>query len=102
MAVLSVADSGAGIPKSELPKIFGRFYRCDSAKRSSVRGLGLGLAFVLRIAEAHGGNVQVTSEVGSGTKFQVSIPMVPVVDAVATETNPENRSCPVAAPVLQN
>ena len=70
--VLEVSDEGDGIPEKELPYVFDRFYRARSA--DGTRGSGLGLAIVKGIAEAHGGVVDVESEVGVGTTFRVELP----------------------------
>jgi signal transduction histidine kinase len=66
-----VADEGPGIPPDDLPRIFDRLYRGD-ASRSKTPGLGLGLALVRAVVEAHGGNVSVASESGKGTTFILS------------------------------
>jgi K+-sensing histidine kinase KdpD len=70
--VLEVSDEGDGIPEKDLPYVFDRFYRARSA--DGTRGSGLGLAIVKGIAEAHGGVVDVKSEVGVGTTFRVELP----------------------------
>ena len=70
--VLEVSDEGDGIPEKELPYVFDRFYRARSA--DGTRGSGLGLAIVKALAEAHGGVVDVESEVGVGTTFRVELP----------------------------
>lgn len=64
-----VTDTGIGIPPEHLPHIFDRFYRGDQSR--STQGMGLGLAIALEIARAHGGTIDVSSEVGHGTTFQV-------------------------------
>jgi signal transduction histidine kinase len=76
-AKLEVEDTGQGIPASDLPHIFDRFYRVPSADLSPERGLGLGLSFVAWIAKAHGGTVGVTSEPGRGSCFTVRLPGKP-------------------------
>src|SRR5262249_50057278 len=63
---VTVADTGAGILPEDLPHLFDRFFRSRAA-RASGRGVGLGLAIVRRVAELHGGNVTVESELGRGT-----------------------------------
>ena len=69
-----IADSGIGIPKSDLPKIFDKFYRSDAAKEASLSGTGLGLAVARYIVETHGGRVEVESIEGSGSTFTVYMP----------------------------
>jgi two-component system, OmpR family, phosphate regulon sensor histidine kinase PhoR len=73
-AVLQVADTGEGIPASELPRVFERFYRVDKARARQTGGTGLGLAIVRHVAEAHGGAVRVESELGQGSTFTVTLP----------------------------
>lgn len=73
--VLSVSDSGIGIGKEDLPRIFERFYRADKARtRDSIQGTGLGLAIVKHIAQLHGGRVEAESELGKGTTIRVILP----------------------------
>jgi len=73
--VIFVADNGIGIPEDELPHIFESFYRVDSTLRRSTAGAGLGLFLCNAIAEAHGGDIWVRSEVGRGTTFFVALPV---------------------------
>jgi signal transduction histidine kinase len=73
-AVLSVSDSGVGIAAADLPYIFEPFRR-SGASRHQVPGAGLGLFVVRRIAEAHGGKVEVESKPGVGTTFRVQLPL---------------------------
>ena len=123
-AVLEVADTGIGIPESELPKIFDRFHRVAAAGRTH-EGAGIGLALVRELVELHGGNVGVTSTLGSGSIFRVEIPKgcahlpsdalehnAPTLMAAATPahaveagrwnspTVPASRSAPHAAHIL--
>jgi signal transduction histidine kinase len=72
-AVLRVRDSGPGIPADELPRIFDRLFRGDTSRAE--RGLGLGLSVVKAIVEAHGGQVEVSSEPGHGSVFTVHLPL---------------------------
>jgi signal transduction histidine kinase len=72
-AILEVEDTGSGIPPEQLERIFEPFY--STKKGGSGRGSGLGLAIVQAIVEDHQGAVQVTSEVGRGTKFSVLLPV---------------------------
>jgi signal transduction histidine kinase len=71
---LSVRDAGPGIPIEEQRRIFERFYRCGTELRRETQGIGLGLAIVSYIVEAHGGNVRVDSHVGHGSRFVVELP----------------------------
>ncbi len=71
-AVISVSDTGAGIPPDELPRIWERLYRGDKSR--SERGLGLGLTLVKAIIEAHGGTAAVASAPGRGTRFDLRLP----------------------------
>jgi signal transduction histidine kinase len=72
----TVADTGIGIAPGDLPHVFDRFWRADSARtRTSERaGTGLGLAICKWIAEAHGGTIDVQSRPGRGTTFTVGLP----------------------------
>jgi signal transduction histidine kinase len=70
-----VADSGSGIPAEHLPNIFERFYRADASRQQSTGGSGLGLAIVRSMVEAHGGTIGVTSQLGCGTTFTVTLPV---------------------------
>ena len=69
---VTIADTGIGIPADSLPYIFNRFYRVDRARATS--GAGLGLALASEIARAHGGKIEVASEVGKGTRLTVILP----------------------------
>lgn len=73
--LFSIADCGIGISSSELPKIFKPFYQANRKDDLIVEGLGLGLANVKLHAESHNGQVDVKSEVGKGTTFEVSLPV---------------------------
>jgi two-component system, OmpR family, sensor histidine kinase ArlS len=72
--MLSVTDTGSGIAAEDLPKIFDRFYRADSARKSRTSGHGLGLSIARIIVIAHGGRISVRSKLGTGTTFQVHLP----------------------------
>jgi signal transduction histidine kinase len=73
--VITVSDTGPGIPEDELPHVWSRLYRGDKSR--STRGLGLGLSLVRAIVEAHGGRVSVWSEPGAGSRFDVHLPIPP-------------------------
>jgi two-component system phosphate regulon sensor histidine kinase PhoR len=72
--LISVEDTGEGIPAENLPRIFERFYRVDRARSRELGGTGLGLAIVKHLARAHGGEVSVRSTVNEGTTFTVELP----------------------------
>ena len=74
MVVLEVADSGIGIPRDDLPRIFERFYRVDKARSRELGGTGLGLSIVKHLIQSIGGRLEVESRVGTGSKFVVSFP----------------------------
>ena len=71
----AVQDSGIGIPKNDMPRLFEKFYRGTNREALDQRGTGLGLAIVKSIAERHGGKVWVESELGKGSIFHLQIPL---------------------------
>ena len=81
--VLQVADTGMGIPQRDLSRVFERFYRVDRARSRETGGTGLGLAIVRHVAENHGGEVTVQSELSAGSTFVVRLP---VAEAARTDT----------------
>lgn len=73
-AIIQVEDDGIGIPAADLPKIFDRFYRVDTARARQTGGFGLGLAIAQQIVEAHGGRITAKSLEGQGATFQIELP----------------------------
>jgi PAS domain S-box-containing protein len=73
-AIVSVKDTGIGIPEDEVDKIFDRFHRVQNIKGRSQEGTGIGLAMVKELVKLHGGTISVDSEVGKGSTFKVCIP----------------------------
>lgn len=82
-AVLTVADTGMGIPAADLERIFERFYRTAAATRQVIPGTGLGLAIARAIADAHNGAITAQSADGQGSTFTVRLPLRPVPAAQA-------------------
>lgn len=74
LVLLTVEDTGVGIPEEDLPKIFDRFYRVDKARSRAAGGTGLGLSIVKDTARQHGGAVKVRQREGGGTCFEVAFP----------------------------
>ena len=69
--MLSVSDTGIGIPKEHQERIFERFYRVDKSRSKSTGGTGLGLAIVKHIVEIHGARLELESNAGEGTTMRV-------------------------------
>lgn len=97
-ARLIVRDSGTGIPASDLPRLFDRFYRVEGAQGRSFEGSGIGLALVDELVKRHGGDIEVDSVLGRGSAFTVTIPLgaerrsVQRVDENASSTAKGRRS----------
>ncbi len=75
-ALITVTDTGRGIPADDLTRIFDRFYRVERSRSRGAGGTGLGLAIARHIVEAHGGRITVTSRINAGSTFQVTLPHV--------------------------
>ncbi|MBT8202373.1 MAG: PAS domain-containing protein [Acidimicrobiia bacterium] len=74
-ATIAVRDTGTGIPRRDVPRIFERFYRVDDARDRESGGTGLGLAIVRNAVDMHGGTVAVESELGRGSTFTIRLPI---------------------------
>jgi two-component system OmpR family sensor kinase len=75
-AFVEVEDRGPGIPAAEQPLVFEQFYRGGNAQSGGVQGAGIGLAYVKKVMEAHGGRVTLESEAGAGSTFRLSFPEI--------------------------
>ena len=80
---IEVADTGIGIPRDDLPRIFERFYRVDKARSRELGGTGLGLSIVKHLVGSIGGQVDVSSRMGSGSRFTIHLPRTHVARSAA-------------------
>ena len=73
--MISISDSGIGIPEDEIPHLFERFYRVNKERSRKSGGTGLGLSITEWVVIAHGGKIGVSSTLGSGSEFIISFPV---------------------------
>ncbi len=85
--VVRVSDTGRGIAKDDIPRLFQEFYRTPDARRSGIEGTGLGLAIVKSVVDRHNGTIEVESELGKGTTFTVRLPAADQVSALSPEAS---------------
>jgi signal transduction histidine kinase/DNA-binding response OmpR family regulator len=90
-AEIRVSDTGIGIPRDQLGKIFNRFHQVDGSTTRRFGGVGLGLAIVKSILDAHGTSIQVESEEGRGTAFVFQLPLLEKADSAAREARPREK-----------
>lgn len=86
-AIITVSDTGIGIPEEYIPRIFERFYRVDKSRSRKIKGTGLGLSIVKHGVMYHGGTVRAESVPGKGTVFTVELP---IFNRKETDTNPQS------------
>ena len=91
-AVVTVTDTGRGIPADDLPRIFDRFYRVDRSRSREAGGTGLGLAIAKHIVEAHGGRISVASRLNAGSTFAFTLPLADVWHPAPVTERPAARS----------
>jgi two-component system OmpR family sensor kinase/two-component system sensor histidine kinase BaeS len=94
--LVSVTDTGPGIPPEDLPYIFDRFYRADKSRSRAEGGSGLGLTIARYIVEAHGGRIEAQSQAGEGTRIEFALPITSRESK--SETSGEHLSPPLVIP----
>ncbi|HOA95016.1 MAG TPA: ATP-binding protein, partial [Quisquiliibacterium sp.] len=92
--LLSVRDTGIGIPEEHLPRLSERFYRVDRGRSRDTGGTGLGLAIVKHIMNRHGGRLQIESRVGEGSTFTLRLPGRRLMAALPTAANDGGAGAP--------
>jgi two-component system sensor histidine kinase ResE len=97
---VTVQDTGLGIPTSDLPHIFDKYYQASTKPTGGEMGTGLGLAIVREIVLAHKGHIDVTSERDRGTTFVVSLPLKPLLQVPAGGTARRQMASAAQTPAL--
>jgi PAS domain S-box-containing protein len=101
-AVVSVADTGVGVPAAEMPRLFERFHRIENARARSTEGSGIGLALVKELIGLHGGAITAESVEGAGTTFTIRLPLgVAHLPADALSPVRSDRTSTIAEPYVQ-
>jgi PAS domain S-box-containing protein len=85
-AILSVRDTGVGIPEEELPRLFERFHQVQGVRGRALEGTGIGLALVAELVKLHGGSIRAESTPGRGSTFVVSVPLASAAGAAEADT----------------
>jgi len=101
--VLSITDTGVGIPEKEIPHMFERFHRIENSAGRTHEGTGIGLSLVHELVQLHGGDISVTSIEGQGSTFTVSIPsgMAHLPETQVMESNRETQLSTITAPFIR-
>jgi PAS domain S-box-containing protein len=99
---IAVIDTGIGISAENIPKLFQPFIQIDSALNRQYTGTGLGLSLVKRLVELHGGNVELTSELGVGSCFAIELPASPMCLTQEVIITSANSEPPIAIPIKQS
>ncbi|HEX2230338.1 MAG TPA: response regulator, partial [Candidatus Binatia bacterium] len=100
--VLAVSDTGVGISDEKMPYVFDRFWQADTSSQRKYQGVGIGLALVKELVDVQGGTVGVSSRVGKGSVFTVSLPYREVGDTTLQASPGSHSSMPAAAPAEHN
>jgi len=100
--LVSVRDTGTGIPAEDLPHVFERFYRADRSRARATGGSGLGLTIARQIVEAHGGQIWAQSWLGAGSTFAFSLPLPAEEASVLPPASRPRRLCPRCGQVTES
>jgi len=92
---VTVADTGIGIPAKHLPHVFDRFFRVDPSRSPETEGSGLGLAICQSIAEAHGGQIEIESTPGRGTRVTIAVPILREMVGACTIVEKQQSRAPI-------